>query len=169
MVIEVVLMEGKGNITMTGQLGDVMQESAQAAFSYLRSSAKRWGILSTVFDQLDVHVHAPEGAVPKDGPSAGVTLVTALASAFSARPVRHTVGMTGEITLRGRVLPVGGLKEKLLAARRGGLTHFVMPRRNEKDLAEIPKRLLKGVEIVLVERVDEVLETALLAPLEEEE
>ena len=169
MVIEVALMEGKGNITMTGQLGDVMQESAQAAFSYLRSSAKRWGIPSTVFDQLDVHIHAPEGAVPKDGPSAGVTLVTALASAFSARPVRHTVGMTGEITLRGRVLPVGGLKEKLLAARRGGLTHFVMPRRNEKDLTEIPKRLLKGVEIVLVERVDEVLETALLPPLEEEE
>jgi ATP-dependent Lon protease len=169
MVIEVALMEGKGNITMTGQLGNVMQESAQAAFSYLRSSAERWSISSSLFDQLDVHVHAPEGAVPKDGPSAGVTLLTALTSAFSGRPVRHTVGMTGEITLSGRVLPVGGVKAKLLAARRAGLTHFVMPRRNEQDLEEIPRRLRKGVEIVLVDRVDEVLETALLPSLEEEE
>jgi ATP-dependent Lon protease len=165
----VTLMEGKGNITLTGQLGSVMQESAQAAFSYLRSSAEQLGIATNVFDQLDVHIHAPEGAVPKDGPSAGVTLVTALASAFTDRPVCHTVGMTGEITLRGRVLPVGGVKEKVLAARRGGLTHFVLPRKNEKDLVEIPKRLLKDVELVLVDRVEEVLEAALLPPLDEEE
>lgn len=169
MVIEVALMEGKGNITMTGQLGNVMQESAQAAFSYLRSSAERWRIPNSLFDQLDVHVHAPEGAVPKDGPSAGVTLITALASAFAGRPVRHTVGMTGEITLSGRILPVGGVKAKLLAARRGGLTHFVIPRRNERDLEEIPRRMRKGMEIVLVDHVEEVLEIALLPPQDEEE
>ncbi len=154
MAIEVTVMEGKGGITMTGQLGSVMQESAQAAFSYLRSSAKRVGISSEVFEQVDVHVHAPEGAVPKDGPSAGVTLVTALTSAFTGRPVRYTVGMTGEITLRGRVLPVGGVKEKVLAARRGGLSHLILPRRNEKDLVEIPKRFLKDIKILLVDGVE---------------
>jgi ATP-dependent Lon protease len=169
MVIEVTLMEGKGNITLTGQLGSVMQESAQAAFSYLRSSAERLGVATGVFDQLDVHIHAPEGAVPKDGPSAGVTLVTALASAFTNRPVCHTLGMTGEITLRGRVLPVGGVKEKVLAARRSGLTHFVLPRKNDKDLVEIPRRLLRDVQLILVDRVEEVLEAALLPPLDEEE
>jgi len=169
MAIEVTLMEGKGNITLTGQLGEVMQESAQTAFSYLRSHARPLGISTKDFDRLDVHIHAPEGAVPKDGPSAGVTLVTALASAFTRRPVRHTVGMTGEITLRGRVLPVGGVKEKVLAARRGGLTHLILPRKNHKDLVDIPKRLLKDVELVLVDRVEEVLDAALLPAADEEE
>jgi ATP-dependent Lon protease len=170
MAIEVTLMaEGKGNITLTGQLGDVMQESAQTAFSYLRSHAEQLGVSPKVFDRTDVHIHAPEGAVPKDGPSAGVTLLTALASAFSRRPVRHTVGMTGEITLRGRVLPVGAVKEKILAARRGGLGQFVLPLKNEKDLVELPKHVLKDIEIILVQRVEEVLDVALLPPICDEE
>jgi ATP-dependent Lon protease len=170
MAIEVTLMpEGKGNITLTGQLGDVMQESAQTAFSYLRSRATALGISPKVFDQIDVHVHAPEGGVPKDGPSAGVTLLTALASAFTRRAVRYAVGMTGEVTLRGRVLPVGGVKEKLLAARRAGLSQFILPAKNEKDLVEIPKNVLKDIEIVLVQRVEEVLEVALLPAADEEE
>jgi ATP-dependent Lon protease len=170
MAIEVTLMpEGKGNITLTGQLGEVMQESAQTAFSYLRSHALPMGVSPKVFDQIDVHVHAPEGAIPKDGPSAGVTLLTALASAFTRRAVRHTIGMTGEITLRGRVLPVGSVKEKILAARRAGLSQFVLPRKNQKDLVEIPKHVLKGLEIILVERVEEVLDAALLPPEFDEE
>ena len=170
MAIEVTLMEeGKGNITLTGQLGEVMQESAQTAFSYLRSHARPLGISPKIFDRVDVHIHAPEGAVPKDGPSAGVTLITALASAFTRRPVRHTVGMTGEITLRGRVLPVGGVREKILTVRRGGLTHFVLPRKNHKDLVQIPKRLLKDVKLVLVDRVEEALAAVLLPCIAEEE
>jgi ATP-dependent Lon protease len=170
MAIEVTLMpEGKGNITLTGQLGDVMQESAQTAYSYLRSHSRTLGVSPKVFDQIDVHIHAPEGAVPKDGPSAGVTLLTALASAFTRRPVRHTIGMTGEVTLRGRVLAVGGVKEKVLAARRGGLSQFILPQKNEKDLVEIPKHVLKDIEIVLVQRVEEVLDAALLAPEPDEE
>lgn len=170
MAIEVTLMKaGKGNITLTGQLGEVMQESAQAAYSYLRSHFLEMGLSSKIFDRLDVHIHAPEGAVPKDGPSAGVTLVTALASAFTRRRVRHTVGMTGEITLRGRILPVGGVKEKLLTARRSGLAQFILPRKNEKDLTEVPKRLLKDMEIILVDHVNEVLNIALLPIADEEE
>jgi ATP-dependent Lon protease len=122
-----------------------------------------------MFDRRDVHIHAPEGAVPKDGPSAGVTLVSALASAFTNRPVIHTIGMTGEITLRGRVLPVGGVKEKILTVRRAGLKQFILPRKNEKDLVEVPKRLLKDIDIILVDRVSEVLDLVLLPPLDEEE
>jgi ATP-dependent Lon protease len=170
MAIEVTLMpEGKGNITLTGQLGEVMQESAQTAFSYLRSHAQTLGVSPKVFDRIDVHIHAPEGAVPKDGPSAGVTLFTALASAFTRRPVSHSIGMTGEVTLRGRVLSVGGVKEKVLAARRAGLARFVLPLKNEKDLIEIPKHALKDIEIVLVQRVEEVLDAALLPPEFDEE
>ena len=170
MAIEVTLMgEGKGNVTLTGQLGDVMQESAQTAFSYLRSQARSLGISPKVFDRIDVHIHAPEGAVPKDGPSAGVTMVTALASAFTNRPVRHTVGMTGEVTLRGRVLPVGGIKEKLLTVRRAGLACMIMPSKNEKDLSNVPKRLLRDIDILLVDDVASVLEATLLPPLDEEE
>ena len=170
MAIEVTLMpEGKGNITLTGQLGEVMQESAQTAFSYLRSHAQALGVSPKIFDQIDVHVHAPEGAVPKDGPSAGVTLFTALASAFTRRAVRYTIGMTGEITLRGRVLPVGGVKEKILAARRAGLSQFILPLKNKKDLVELPKAVLKDIEIILVERVEEVLDAVLLPPEFDEE
>jgi ATP-dependent Lon protease len=170
MAIEVTLMpEGKGNITLTGQLGEVMQESAQTAYSYLRSHAQALGVSPKVFDRIDVHIHAPEGAVPKDGPSAGVTLFTALASAFTRRAVSHSIGMTGEVTLRGRVLAVGGVKEKVLAARRAGLARFILPLKNEKDLVEIPKHALKDIEILLVQRVEEVLDAALLPPEFDEE
>ncbi len=160
--VEVALMPGKGQLTLTGQLGEVMQESAQAAFTYLRSHAHLWGVEPKVFEETDIHIHLPEGAIPKDGPSAGVTLATALVSAFTHRPVRHTIAMTGEVTLRGRVLPVGGLKEKLLTARRAGVKKVLLPARNRKDLSEIPKNVLRGLEIVLVERMEEVLDHALL-------
>jgi ATP-dependent Lon protease len=162
--IEVNLMPGKGALMLTGQLGDVMQESAQAALTYTRSKATKLEIPDTAFEELDVHIHIPEGAVPKDGPSAGVTLATALISAFTNRPVRRDVGMTGEITLRGRVLPIGGLREKALAARRAGITTFVMPDRNENDLLEIPKKLRQGVNFIQVEQMEEVLDAALLPP-----
>jgi ATP-dependent Lon protease len=160
--VEVVLMPGKGNLTMTGQLGDIMQESAQAALSYTRSRSEILKIKPDIFESTDVHVHLPEGAIPKDGPSAGITIATALISAFTGRAVRHDVGMTGEITLRGRVLPVGGLKEKMLAAHRAGLKTVIIPRRNKKDLAEIPKRVKRNINIVLVDQMDAVLTTALL-------
>ncbi|MCX7634090.1 MAG: endopeptidase La, partial [Turneriella sp.] len=160
--VEVALMPGKGQLTLTGQLDEVMQESAQAAFTYLRSHASAWGLEPKVFEETDIHIHLPEGAIPKDGPSAGVTLATALVSAFTQRPVRHTVAMTGEVTLRGRVLPVGGLKEKLLTARRAGVKTVLLPARNRKDLSEVPRQILRGLEIVLVERMEEVLEHALL-------
>ncbi len=160
--IEVTLMEGKGNLLLTGQLGDVMQESAQAALSYARSHAKELGFGDLDFDKIDIHIHVPEGATPKDGPSAGITIATALISALSKQPVRHEVGMTGEITLRGRVLPVGGLKEKILAAHRAGLTIVVIPKKNEKDLIEIPKRVKRDLKLVLVEHMDEVLPVALV-------
>jgi ATP-dependent Lon protease len=160
--VEVVLMPGKGNLTLTGQLGDIMQESAQAALSYTRSRSDDLDIKPDVFDKTDVHVHLPEGAIPKDGPSAGITIATALISAFTERAVRHDVGMTGEITLRGRVLPVGGLKEKMLAAHRAGLKTIVIPRRNKKDLVEIPKRVKRQLDIIMAERMSDVLTTALL-------
>lgn len=162
MFIEVNVMPGKGQLTLTGQLGDVMQESAQAALSYTRSQAKVLGVPDDLFENVDVHIHVPEGSVPKDGPSAGVTLATALISAFTGRPIRRDVGMTGEITLRGRVLAVGGIREKALAARRAGVNTFVMPTKNENDLHEIPKKLRQGLDFVLVERMNEVLEAALL-------
>ena len=165
MLVEVVLMPGKGNLMLTGQLGDVLQESAQAALSYTRSRSEDLGIDADLFDKTDVHIHLPEGAIHKDGPSAGITIATALISAFTDQYVRHDVGMTGEITLRGRVLPVGGLKEKMLTAYRTGLKTVVIPKRNKKDLVEIPQRVKRGVRIVLVEHMDEVLaETLLLSP-----
>jgi ATP-dependent Lon protease len=162
--VEVVLMPGKGNLLLTGQLGEIMQESAQAALSYTRSLSKDFNIKPDVFEKTDVHIHLPEGAIPKDGPSAGITIATALISAFTGRPVRHDVGMTGEITLRGRVLPVGGLKEKMLAAYRAGLKTVIIPKRNKKDLVEIPRRVHRALNIVLAERMDDVLATALLSP-----
>jgi ATP-dependent Lon protease len=163
MAIEVTLMPGKGSLLLTGQLGDVMQESAQAALSFTRSRATQLGIDPDEFDRLDIHVHLPEGAIPKDGPSAGITLATALISALTQRKVRRDVAMTGEITLRGRVLPVGGVREKILTAHRTGVKRVLLPKRNEKDLVEIPKRTLRGLNIVLVNHMDEVLEQALLS------
>src|SRR5258706_8472544 len=140
MAVEVTLMAGKGNMTLTGQLGEVMQESAQAALSYTRSNAKTLGIKESTFEKYDVHLHVPEGAVPKDGPSAGITLATALISAFTGRKVYRDTAMTGEITLRGRVLAVGGIKEKVLAAHRAGLRKVIIPGRNKKDMAELPRK-----------------------------
>ncbi len=162
MLVEVMVMDGKGNLILTGQLGEVMQESAQAALSYARAHAEDFGYGDLDFEKVDIHIHVPEGAVPKDGPSAGVTMLVALVSALSERPVRADVAMTGEITLRGRVLPVGGLKEKLIAAQRAGITTVIIPRKNEKDLAEIPRHIRKGLEIVLVDHVDQALALALL-------
>ena len=167
--IEAVIMPGKGNVSHTGKLGDVMQESVQAARSYVRSRLLSFGIRPPDFDKKDIHVHVPEGATPKDGPSAGVAMCTAIVSALTGIPVRKDVAMTGEITLRGRVLPIGGLKEKLLAALRGGLRTVIIPKDNEKDLAEIPDNVKKGLEILSVETVDEVLKHALTrmpAPVE---
>lgn len=164
--IEVTLMPGKGSVTLTGQMGEVMQESAQAAYSYTRSQAPILGINEQAFENTDIHVHIPEGAVPKDGPSAGVAMATALISAFTNRPIRRDVGMTGEITLRGRVLPVGGIREKALAARRAGITTFVMPAKNESDLQNIPRRLRQGLKFILVERMHQILDIALLPALQ---
>ena len=169
MIIEVNLMPGKGNLILTGQLGDVMRESAQAALTYTRSQVNILGIEAERFERQDIHVHLPEGAVPKDGPSAGATLATALISAFTDRPIRHDVAMTGEITLRGRVLPVGGVREKALAARRAGIHTFILPRKNERDLLDIPKHLRQDVKFVLVDRIEEVLEAALMPPLGQQE
>ncbi|MBN1428803.1 MAG: endopeptidase La [Anaerolineae bacterium] len=160
--VEVTLMPGKGSLTLTGQLGDVMQESAQAALSYTRSRAAELGIDDDMFENLDIHIHLPEGAIHKDGPSAGVTLAITLISAFTGRPVRHDVAMTGEITLRGRVLPVGGIKEKVLAAHRLNVFNIVMPAKNKQDLVEIPRKARKDLNITLVERMDEVIDIVLL-------
>jgi ATP-dependent Lon protease len=157
-------MPGKGALRLTGKLGDVMQESAHAAMSFVRSKAEQFGIARDFNRKLDVHIHVPEGAIPKDGPSAGITMCTALVSALTRRPVRRDVAMTGEITLRGKVLPIGGLKEKLLAAHRIGVTTVILPRENEKDLADVPKNVLEGMQVHLVDHVDEVLKIALLPP-----
>jgi ATP-dependent Lon protease len=162
--IEVMLMPGKGALRLTGKLGDVMQESAHAALSYVRSRAEQLGIVPGFNRRTDIHIHVPEGAIPKDGPSAGITIATALVSALTKIPVRREVAMTGEITLRGKVLPIGGVKEKLLAAHRIGITTIVLPRENEKDLADIPKVVLDAVNVELVEYVDEVLKIALAPP-----
>jgi ATP-dependent Lon protease len=162
--IEVTLMVGKGALTLTGKLGDVMQESARAAMSWVRSRAEDFGLARDFHRKLDVHIHVPEGAIPKDGPSAGITIATALVSALSRMPVRRDVAMTGEITLRGKVLPIGGVKEKLLAAHRIGVTTIILPRENEKDLADIPKVVLDTMTVELVEHVDEVLKIALVPP-----
>jgi ATP-dependent Lon protease len=163
--IEALIMPGKGGITLTGHLGDVMKESVQAARSYTRSRAVSFGIRPTLFERREIHVHVPEAATPKDGPSAGIAMCTSMVSALTGIPVRKDIAMTGEITLRGRVLPIGGLKEKLLAALRGGLTTVLIPKDNEKDLAEIPDNVKKGLRIVPVTTVDEVLAEALVSPL----
>jgi ATP-dependent Lon protease len=162
MAVEVTLMPGKGGMTLTGQLGEVMQESAQAALSYTRSRAKPLGIKESIFEKMDIHIHVPEGAVPKDGPSAGITLATALISAFTGRKVYSKIAMTGEITLRGRVLPVGGIKEKVLAAHRAGLKKVLVPVRNKKDLLEIRKKVLRQLQVSFVDSMDEVIEQALV-------
>ncbi len=162
MPVEILLLEGKGNLQITGQIGNVMQESAQAALSYLKSCSRTLKIAPDLYDQVDIHIHIPEGAIPKDGPSAGITIATALVSAFTGRAVLKDVGMTGEITLRGRVLPVGGVREKVLAAYRAGLRTILLPKRNMKDLVDVPKRARSEMKIIPVEHLDQVLEIALL-------
>ncbi len=164
---EVQVLDGKGKLTLTGQLGDVMQESAQAALSYIRSRSSHLGLPKDFYRNIDIHVHVPEGGIPKDGPSAGITLATALASALTKIPVRRDIAMTGEITLRGKVLPIGGLKEKLLAAHRAGVFEAIMPKENEKDVADLPEALRKVMKLHFVESMDEVLGIALEGPLPE--
>ncbi len=163
LMIEAVMLPGKGRMTITGKLGDVMQESVQAAKSYVRSRSLQFGIIPPVFDKRDIHVHVPEGATPKDGPSAGVAMVTSIVSVLTQIPVRRDVAMTGEITLRGRVLPIGGLKEKLLAAHRAGIKTVLIPAENEKDLQDIPEKVKKDIKIIPVKTVDEVLKEALVS------
>ncbi|MCB2092464.1 MAG: endopeptidase La [Alphaproteobacteria bacterium] len=163
--IEAIVSRGKGKVTITGKLGDVMQESIKAALSYVRSKAPEFGIQPNAFERNDIHIHVPEGATPKDGPSAGVAMITSLVSVLTGIPVRHDVAMTGEISLRGKVMPIGGLKEKLLAAHRSGIKKVLIPIENEKDLAEIPDNVKKGLNIVPMTKVDEVLENALASPL----
>jgi ATP-dependent Lon protease len=163
LAVEALLVEGKGNLQITGQLGEVMQESAQAALSYIKSRAKELGISPDIFEKTDVHIHVPEGAIPKDGPSAGITMAAALASALTSRPVRKDVGMSGEITLRGHVLPIGGVRDKLMAAYRLKLKTVIIPAKNNKDLAELPRQARNALDVRLVEHMDEVLEIALLA------
>jgi len=165
LTVEALMMPGKGKMTITGKLGEVMQESIQAANAYVRSRAAEFGIEPPLFDKRDIHVHVPEGAVPKDGPSAGVAMATTMVSVLTGIPVRKDVAMTGEISLRGRVLPIGGLKEKLLAALRGGVKTVIIPKDNEKDLVEIPDNVKKGLEIIIASTVDEVLAHALTKPL----
>jgi ATP-dependent Lon protease len=165
LTIEAVTLPGKGRVTATGKLGDVMKESVQAAESFVKSRSYAFGIKPTVFEKKDIHVHVPEGATPKDGPSAGVGMVTSIVSVLTGIPVRRDIAMTGEITLRGRVLPIGGLKEKLLAALRGGLKTVLIPKENEKDLADIPDNVKRGLRIVPVATADELLGEALAQPL----
>ena len=163
--IESAVMPGKGKMEITGKLGEVMQESIKAAKSYIRSKSLDYGIIPPIFEKKDFHIHVPEGATPKDGPSAGVGMVTSLISAITEIPVNKNVAMTGEITLRGIVLPIGGLKEKLLAAHRAGIKKVLIPEENKKDLAEVPEIIKKNVEIIPVKNVDEVLKVALIRPL----
>ncbi|MFH1480656.1 MAG: endopeptidase La [Pseudomonadota bacterium] len=173
--IEATIMPGKGSSVLTGKLGEVMQESAQAAISYVRSRSRQLHLTDNFYEKIDIHIHVPEGAIPKDGPSAGIALATSIVSALKRKRVRHDIAMTGEITLRGRILPIGGLKEKILAAHRGEIRKVIIPKENKKDIEEIPTKILKKVEIVLVDNMDEVLREALVleegeeifAPLEE--
>ena len=159
--VEATVMKGKGGLTITGSLGDVMKESVQAALSWIRSRAGELHLAEEVFGASEIHVHVPAGAIPKDGPSAGITMATALVSSLTKIPVKREVAMTGEITLRGKVLPIGGLKEKILAAIRAGITTIIIPDQNRKDLEEIPKQILRKVTIVPVKGIDEVLKIAL--------
>ena len=165
LITESILMPGKGRLTLTGNLGDVMQESAQAAMSYVRAKAEEFGIPKNFNRKTDIHVHVPEGAIPKDGPSAGITITTALVSTLARIPTRREVAMTGEITLRGKVLPIGGIKEKVLAAHRAGLKTIILPKDNEKDLADIPKSVLDSLDLYMVDTMDEVLKIALAEPM----
>jgi len=160
--VEVTIVPGRGKLTVTGQLGDVMQESAQAALSYVRSRSEQLGLKIDFYHKIDIHIHLPEGAIPKDGPSAGITLATALVSALCRVPVKNDLAMTGEITLRGRVLPIGGLKEKAMAAHRGGIKTILIPRDNAKDVPEIPAQVLKGLTLIEVDHMDDVLKRALV-------
>ena len=165
--VETSIMPGGGQVAITGQLGDVMQESARAALSYVRSRADMLGLDPLFHRKVDIHVHVPAGATPKDGPSAGVTLVTSITSALLGIPVRNDVAMTGEISLRGRVLPIGGLREKLMAARRGGISEVLIPRDNGRDVRDVPDEVLRALKVHFVSHVDEVLPLALAAPAEE--
>jgi ATP-dependent Lon protease len=162
--IEVTLMPGRGQLILTGQLGDVMKESGQAAMSYVRSHWKELGLVEKFFQKVDVHVHVPEGAIPKDGPSAGISLTTAIISAFTKIPVKKTVAMTGEVTLRGRVLEIGGFKEKTLAAHRAGVKTVIAPDMNQKDLIDIPDNVKAEMDFVFVKHMDDVLAVALTRP-----
>jgi ATP-dependent Lon protease len=161
MSVEVAILEGKGGMQMTGQMGEVMQESGQAALTYIKSRASSLKIDLDVFERLDIHVHMPEGGIPKDGPSAGITMATAIISALTGRPVLRHVGMTGEITLRGRVLPIGGVREKVLAAHRAGLKTVLLPEKNMKDLVELPKTARSELKIIPIKHMDDVIAIAL--------
>jgi ATP-dependent Lon protease len=156
--VEVTVMTGSERLTLTGQLGDVMKESAQAALSFIRSNAAEIGLKPDFMKNKEIHIHLPEGAVPKDGPSAGITLTMAMISALSGKPARGDIAMTGEITLRGNVLPIGGLQEKLLAAQREGIKTVLIPQENKKTLTEIPKKILEGLEIIPIERIEQATE-----------
>jgi len=164
MPVEVLIFDGKGSLQITGQIGDIMQESGQAALSYLKSKAKQLDINPKVFERSDIHIHIPEGAIPKDGPSAGITLAIAMISAFTKREVYKEVGMTGEITLRGRVLPIGGVREKILAAHRANLKTIILPERNMKDLIDIPRKVKTDMKIIPVAYMDDVIKVALYPP-----
>ena len=160
--VECTTMSGKGTLKLTGQLGDVMKESAETAFSWVRAHSEEFGLAKDFYQSIDIHIHVPEGAVPKDGPSAGVTMTTALVSAVTGVPVRQDLAMTGEVTLRGRVLPIGGLKEKTMAAYRAGIRTLIIPEENRKDLEKIPDYVLEQFHVLPVQDVQEVLKTALI-------